>query len=129
LLGPKVALWHCDALQTKEGELIKVASLKNNLIIEHMEEAAATQAAWITPFKYGPLSVLKNVLNDASHGGSAELDLEHVSNGGATPKRLHNNLVVDRVGVVEGRKTVYVTIIKAMDPILDELFRRHVLPP
>jgi hypothetical protein len=87
-----------------------------------MEEAATTQAAWITPLKHGPLAILEEVLNQTGHAGPTELDLEQVPDSLTTMQRFHDNLVVDRVGGVERRKAIYVARIEATDPFLDELF-------
>lgn len=123
MLGPKVAFWHCDTLLSEERELVKVATLKDDLVVAHMEEAAATQTLWITPFKDCPFSILKDVLHDASHGRSPELDLEHVPDSLPAMQRLHHNLVIGRVRRVEGCEALYIALIEATHPLLDELFR------
>jgi hypothetical protein len=38
---------------------------------------------------------------------------------------LRDNLMIDRVNGVKGRKTVYIALIEAAYPFLDELFWRH----
>ena len=121
LLGPKVALRDFEALQPKEGKLVKVATLKDDLVVANMEESASAQAIGVTPFKDGPLSILKEVLNQAGHRCPAELDLEHLPNGRAAVQRLHHHLVVDCIVRIERRKPVNVGFIKAANPLLDEL--------
>src|SRR3546814_37245 len=100
LLGPKVGLGHGNTLLPEERELIKVASLEDDLVVAHMEETAPTQASWITPFKNGPFSVLEDVLDYAGHGCPPELNLEHLSDGLTTIQRLHHNLVINGVACV-----------------------------
>src|SRR3546814_14565859 len=78
-------------------ELIKVASLEDDLVVAHMEETAPTQASWITPFKNGPFSVLEDVLDYAGHGCPPELNLEHLSDGITTIQRLHHQLEINGV--------------------------------
>src|SRR3546814_17739353 len=75
LLGPKVGLGHGNTLLPEERELIKVASLEDDLVVAHMEETAPTPARWITPFKTGPFSVLEDVLDYACHGCPPALNL------------------------------------------------------
>src|SRR3546814_14658719 len=87
LLGPKVGLGHGNTLLPEERELIKVASLEDDLVVAHMEETAPTQASWITPFKNGPFSVLEDVLDYAGHGCPPELNLEHLSAGLTTDRK------------------------------------------
>src|SRR3546814_14149242 len=62
LLGPKVGLGHGNTLLPDERELIKVASLEDDLVVAHMEETAPTQARWIQPFKNGPFYVIDELL-------------------------------------------------------------------
>src|SRR3546814_17178648 len=89
-----------NTLLPEERELIKVASLEDDLVVAHMEETAPTQASWITPFKNGPFSVLEDVLDYAGHGCPPELNLEHLSDGLTTLQRLHHYLVITVVACV-----------------------------
>src|SRR3546814_18265113 len=91
LLGPKVGLGHGNTLLPEERELIKVASLEDDLVVAHMGETAPTQASRITPFKNGPFSFLEDILDDASHVCKTELKLEHMSDGITTIQRHTQN--------------------------------------
>src|SRR3546814_20599397 len=68
LLGPKVGLGHGNTLLPEERELIKVASLEDDLVVAHMEETAPKQASWIQPFKHDQFSVLEAVLTHTGTG-------------------------------------------------------------
>src|SRR3546814_15987332 len=95
LLGPKVGLGHGNTLLPEERELIKVASLEDDLVVAHMEETAPTQASWITQFKNGPFSVLEDVIDYAGTGCPHALNLEHLSDGLTTIPRLNQNLGIN----------------------------------
>src|SRR3546814_11717617 len=93
LLGPKVGLGHGNTLLPEERELIKVASLEDDLVVAHMEETAPTPASWITPFKNGPFSVLEDVLDYVGHGYPTELNPEHLSDRLTNIQSLHHHFV------------------------------------
>jgi len=56
LLGPKITLWHCDALKSEERELVKVAALKNDLLIDGLGQPPQDKKATgkITRFETAP---------------------------------------------------------------------------
>ena len=121
LSGPKIAPRDCEALQPKEGKLVEVATLEDDPVVEDLEEAAATQAIGVAPFKDGPVSILEDVLDQARHRGPAEFDLEHLPDGRTTTQWLHHDLVVDRIIRIERREPIDIGIIEASNPLLDEL--------
>ena len=108
-------------MQPKKGELVEVATLKDDLVVADMEEATSAQAIGVAPFKDGPVSILEDVLDQAGHRGSAEFDLEHLPDCRAAMQRLHHHLVVDCIARIERRKPVNVGFVKAANPLLDEL--------
>src|SRR5580692_7804237 len=93
----KILIGHGNPLAAKERELIKVAALKNNLIISDLKKTAASQSIGITPLEYRPLSVLEKVFNNTSHLRAAEFDLEHMANFAAPAQRVGYHLVIDGV--------------------------------
>jgi hypothetical protein len=81
--------------------LIKIASLKDDLIALDLEKTTAAQPIGVPPFQYRPVSVLEDVLNYACHLCPAEYDLEHAANLTATTQRVRHYLMVDGIGSIE----------------------------
>src|SRR5262245_1043691 len=93
---------------TQERQFVPVSTLEHDLVGNDVEEAAAAQAQRIPPLEYGPLTVFKDVLDDAYHLGRGEPVREHPTNRGAPAYRCFGDLVVYRIFGVEGSQTISV---------------------
>jgi hypothetical protein len=124
-LCPKILVRNGNTLSAKKRQLIKVAALKNDLIVPHVKKTAPSHANGIAPFKHCPLTVLEQIFNDASHFGAAEFDLEHMTDLGATAQRVGDNLVVDGIGRVEVQQTLDAAAVEQFHPFCHELLRSH----
>lgn len=86
-----------NALQPEERQLIEITALEHDLIVAHVEKAAAAKTVGIAPLQGRPLAVAEQVLDDAGHLRAAEFDLEHSPDRVAADPRRHDHLVVGRV--------------------------------
>ena len=78
----------------QKGKLVPISSLKDDLGIEDMEKAAASQPEWVTPFHNGPFAVFEYVFNDAGHVGPGKTVGKHLANGFASLNGLLRDLMV-----------------------------------
>jgi hypothetical protein len=113
------ALRQRKPLEPKERELIPVPALEHDFTVNDMEEAAASQAKWITPFEDGPLTVLEDVLHDTHHIGLSEFGCKHPPDGLAAYHGLLGHLMIRGILTVEVRQGVDIAAIKSINPCLD----------
>src|SRR5688572_26609303 len=79
-------------LLPEERQLVPVTSLKDDLAIDDVEEAAPAQPERILPFQDGPLAVFEEVLHDTHHRGGRESLLKHRADGVPSMNRSFRHL-------------------------------------
>lgn len=90
-----------------------------------MKEPAPSKAERISPLKNRPLAILKEVLDDADHGGGSESSYKHATYVLSPLNRLFNILVIDRVFRVERNESVDISPIECLQPGKDNSARFH----
>ncbi len=99
-----------------------------DLAFDNMEEAASAEAERVFPFKNGPLSVFKDVLDDAHHGGRSKAGSEHLSNRALALNGHLGHLVIHRMLGVERRQTIRIGAIERFNPELNKFAWSHGRP-
>lgn len=85
-------------MQAAKRRLIEIAALIDNLVILEMKKPAAAQTLGITPLEYGPISVLKTMLDPTDHGRPLKILREHFSYRLAANHRVLYDLMIYSVG-------------------------------
>ena len=106
-------------MQPQKRKLVPIAPLEHDFVIEDMEAPASAHPKRITPFKYGPLAILKNVLWDANHFGQCKGSREHDPNRVPSANRRLRHLIVGRVLAVEVGQCFDIMVVEGFDPSLD----------
>ncbi len=92
-----LAARHRKSSEPKKSELVPVAPLEDDLIVDDVEESAAPEPERVAPFQNGPFAILENLLDDASHVGRSEFCLKHRADILAADNGLLRNLVIGRI--------------------------------
>jgi hypothetical protein len=112
-------------MHAQKAELVPVAALKRDLVLNDVEEAATPETKGIAPLQNRPFAVLKDVLNDAYHLRCGEFCREHLLNCRATHYRSLCHLVIGGIFAIHSSERRHVGAIKGFDPGLDQLPRLH----
>ena len=118
--------WQRQALLPKKRQLVPVAALELDLVILDVEEPASSQAKWVTPFKDGPVSVLKEVVDDADHVCGCKAMDEHIANVLSALDWRLGNLVVDGIGRIHFCETDRVLSIEGCNPGMNKFAWCHL---
>jgi len=65
----------------QKAQLVPITALGSDSSLDHVKEAAASQAEWITPFENGPFAVLEQVLDNARHLPPLRTPTRHCMDG------------------------------------------------
>jgi hypothetical protein len=112
-------------MKAEKGELIPIASLKDDAPIDHAEEPTTTEPQRIAPFQDRPLAVFEEILNDASHRGLLELLREHLPDVLPPNDFVSGDLVVHGIVGVELGQRRNVCAVKRLNPAFDNLPWSH----
>lgn len=113
------------SLCAQERQLVPIATLKNNPVILDVKEPASPQSKRIPPFENCPVTVFKNILDDAYHFRSGEPVGEHLPDRVSAFDGRLGYLVVQRMLAVERCKGVDIRPVEGIHPLYDEVFWFH----
>ena len=122
-------LWQGKTLGAKEGELIPVTTLKDDPVVNDMEEAAAPEPERVTPFKDCPFAVFEQVLNDTDHFYRCKRFCKHAADGLAAFNRRLGYLVIDRIFRVQTGKGIDIGPVECFNKGTDYLAWLHKKNP
>jgi len=112
-------------VQPQEAELVPIAALEGDLIVDDVEEAAASEAERIAPFEDRPIADLEEIIGNADHACAREFDVEHLFDRGAALDGALRHLVVDCILGVKPAEGFGIGAVEGIDPGFDDFFRRH----
>jgi len=108
-----------------EGELVPIATLDDDLTLDHTEKAATAETQRIGPFQNRPLAVFEDVLDNASHRGLFELSHEHGPDVITTDDMIGGDLMIDGVVGVEFGQPSDICTVECLNPAFYDLSWPH----
>lgn len=91
-----------------------------------MKEAAASKTGGVTPLEDGPITVFKDILDNAYHVRELKAGPEHGPYGFSPLNRGLRNLMIDSIQAVEPGQRISISSIEGFHPCLNNLSRSHV---